>query len=131
MSAIGSVFIVLGILGLSFWVGWGLAKAKAKKQQKKLEEKCRESISQEEFDKTKEEDNKFWNIKKEVEDARKRKYRKGRNGEDSSESSTGEPRVENEPSSSERKPIQNNAPEQPSSNDKAIELHSVSPIGFE
>lgn len=125
---------VIGI-GAGCWLGWVIAKNKVKKYERKLEQEMKLTITPEQFEKDKEDDNKFWKFKKEVEDDRKRKYRTGRCEEDVSRPTGNESRLNGEESESrsitsgeQRESISDNDVEQSESTGETTQLHSVSAI---
>jgi hypothetical protein len=67
------VIMTMTALVVGAAIGWFIAKSRFKKYQGFLEREVREKITPEQMAKNKEEDDKFWKMKKEVENGRKRK----------------------------------------------------------
>ena len=72
------IIFSLGVIGLGCYFGWLLANRKFNNYKKSKEKEVLEVISQEEWNKQKEDDKQFWKMKKEVENERRKKYRENR-----------------------------------------------------
>ena len=83
MSLIAYVGFSVSVLGLFLGVMFGMvfAKRRSRKEVKKIQEQMIKDISLNEIKSEAQDDSKFWAMKREVENARKRKYQQGRTNE--------------------------------------------------
>lgn len=117
-----TALMVTIFVGLGIYLGWILANKKFNKVKKIMQEGLKQAITPEQLEKSKKEDEMFYKMKKEVQDAR-RKYKGNGASERIREENTRINESSDNSGSSGRKQLQDTPIEQHSPSNQAVELH--------